>query len=103
MTFGGDASQLGGNPQPLEETVRCKAGDAGCLPPQDGLPDLEALDVRTGTWVQFQHLAGGRAYELADATRWVDPSSGEVQVRFVNELQDGIGFQFQVQITGTVE
>ena len=27
----------------------------------------------------------GTPYELADAARWVDPASGEVQVRFVNQ------------------
>ena len=30
----------------------------------------------------------GTPYELADAARWVDPASGELQVRFVNERQD---------------
>jgi hypothetical protein len=70
--------------------------------PQDGLPDLEVLDVGTGTWVQFEHMLQGKAYELAEPARWVDPSSGEVQVRFVNERQDGVGFQFPIVIDGVV-
>ena len=67
------------------------------------MPDIEVLDVRTGQWVQFAHMAGGQAYELENAARWVNPASGQVQVKFVNEKQDGIGFQFQLQITGTVK
>jgi len=58
--------------------------------------------VRTGAWVQFAHMAQNTPYELADASRWVDPASGEVQVRFVNERQDQISFQFPIQIEGTV-
>jgi len=65
-------------------------------------PELEVLDIRTGTWVQFEHLRQGTAYSLADADRWVDPASGELQVRFVNPRQDGIGFQFPVVLEGTV-
>ena len=60
-------------------------------------------DVRTGEWVQFAHMAGGQEYELENAARWIDPATGQVQVKFVNERQDGIGFQFQVAIAGTVK
>ncbi len=102
MTFGGDVTMPVGDPVTLEETTRCDPSTAGCTAPQDGLPDLEVLDVRTGTWVQFAHLNAGRTYELSDAARWVDPTSGEVQVKFVNERQDGIGFQFPMALTGTV-
>ncbi len=103
MTFGGDPTIPSGAPAPLKEVARCVAGADGCVPPQDGFPDIEILDIGTGKWVQFAHMTNGQAYELADAARWVDPASGELQVRFVNEHQDGIGFQFQVQLTGTVE
>jgi hypothetical protein len=70
--------------------------------PQDGLPDLEVLDVRTGAWVQFEHLTQSRAYLLPDAARWTDPASGELQVRFVNPRQDGVSFQFPVSVAGTI-
>ena len=40
------------------------------------MPDIEVLDVRTGQWVQFAHMAGGQAYELENAARWVNPASG---------------------------
>jgi len=102
MTFGGDFTMPGGEPQRLPETVRCDPAKPGCTVPQDGLPDIEVLDVGTGKWVQFEHMVQGRAYELASPTRWVDPSSGEVQVRFVNERQDGIGFQFPLAISGVI-
>jgi hypothetical protein len=44
----------------------------------------------------------GVAYFLPDPARWVDPVSGELQVKFVNPRQDNVGFQFPVAIEGTV-
>ncbi len=102
LSFGGDTTLPGGEAQALAETTRCDPSAAGCTVPQDGLPDVEVLDVRAGTWVQFVHMVQGRAYRLADPARWVDPASGEIQVRFVNERQDQIGFQFPIAITGVV-
>ncbi|MEW6226201.1 MAG: hypothetical protein AB1627_16390 [Chloroflexota bacterium] len=102
MTFGGDITIPSGNPKPLEEEVRCDPAEDACITPQDGLPDIDVLDVRTGQWVQFTHMQQGVAYELVDAGRWVDPASGEVQVRFVNERQEGIGFQFPISISGVI-
>ena len=102
MWFGGDPSMPAGEPATLKETVRCDPGADGCVLAQDGLPELEVLDVRTGTWVQFEHLRQGAPYALADADRWVDSTSGELQVRFVNPRQDGVGFQFPVELEGIV-
>ncbi len=102
MNQGGDVGLPAGTTSPLEETVRCDPSAPGCAPPQDGLPDLEVLDIGTGEWVQFAHMRAGLAYELPDAARWVDPPTGEVQVRFVNERQDNIGFGFGMALTGTV-
>ncbi len=102
LTFGGDLAMPGGASKTLTEAVRCDPGTEGCVVPQDGLPDIEVLDLRTGEWVQFAHLVQGTAYELPDAGRWVDPASGEVQVRFVNERQDQISFQLPISIEGTV-
>jgi len=82
--------------------VRCDPAAPGCTVASDGLPEIEVLDVRAGTWVQFEHLRQGVAYELSDAGRWVDPASGELQVKFVNQRQDAIGFQFAVVLSGTV-
>ena len=103
MGFGGDIGSLDGNHPMLQEQERCDPAADGCVQPQDGLPEIEALDVRTGEWVQFAHMTGGQEYELENAARWVDPTTGQVQLKFVNERQDGIGFQFQVEITGSVE
>jgi hypothetical protein len=103
MTFGGEMGVPGGNAKPLAEKVRCEPGTEGCVVPQDGLPDLEVLDVRSGLWVQFAHPLQNMPYELADAKRWVDPASGEVQVRFVNERQEQVSFQFPIRIEGTVQ
>ena len=89
--------------KPLQEQVRCEPGTEGCVLPQDGLPEVEALDRRTGDWIQFAHMAQGVGYELTDAARWIDPASGELQVRFVNERQDQVYFQFLVRLEGTVE
>jgi hypothetical protein len=102
MSFGGEIGVPGGNPRTLEEKARCEPGTEGCVVPQDGLPELEVLDLRTGEWVQFAHLLQNAAYELADAPRWVDPASGELQARFVNERQEQVYFQFAVRIEGTV-
>lgn len=102
MTFGGDFTMPGGTATALVEATRCEAGTEGCVLPMDGLPDIEVLDRRTGTWVQFAHLAQGTAYELVDAARWVDPATGEVQVRFVNQRADQVSFQFPIEITGTI-
>jgi hypothetical protein len=102
MTFGGDIGLPLGNPRTLEEKARCEPGTEGCVVPQDGLPDVEVLDIRTGEWVQFAHMLQNTSYELEDAGRWVDPASGEVQVKFVNERQEQVYFQFPVRIEGTV-
>lgn len=102
LTFGGDLTMPGGEPvEPVEER-RCDPTAEGCLGAQDGLPDIEVLDVRTGEWVQFQHLKPSRPYRLPDVARWLDPDSGELQVRFVNERQEQTSFQFPVAIQGTV-
>jgi hypothetical protein len=47
-------------------------------------------------------MAAGRPYVLPDPARWVSPSTGEVGVRFVNERQEGVYFQFPISLTGTV-
>jgi hypothetical protein len=103
MSFGGEMGMPGGQPKPLEEKARCEPGVDGCFLPQDGLPEIEVLDLRTGLWVQFAHMVQGAPYSLADPTRWIDPANGELQVRFVNERQDQVYFQFLVRLEGTVE
>ena len=42
-------------------------------------------------------------FSIADPERYIDPATGQVLVRFVNEQQDsGVGFQFQISISGEI-
>jgi len=104
MNFGGDLGFIAESLPRLDPEAACQ-GDA-CEP--DGrlgpgpLPRLEVRDVATGEWVRFQVLDQGRAYELPEPDRWVDPATGEVEVRFANEGTDVIGFGFGIQLDGVV-
>ena len=109
MNFGGDLGMVGNATLPLEPKAPCPDGADECEDPEeepqdffDGLPELELRDVRTGDWVAFPHLTQGRTYELADPARWVDPGTGELQARFVNDRAEGVGFGFGVQLEGDV-
>jgi hypothetical protein len=68
----------------------------------DGLPEVDLFDRTAGSWVRLPHLAGGVATSIKDPERYVDPTSGSVLVRFVNDRTDGVGFQFAVRIEGQV-
>lgn len=86
-------------------TDRANTEPAGCVPPAlDGLPEVELLDrTGRGTWIRLPHLGGGSAFSIADPERYIDPATGQVLVRFVNEQQDsGVGFQFQISISGEI-
>ncbi|MES2209472.1 MAG: hypothetical protein V4515_04715 [Chloroflexota bacterium] len=76
----------------------------GCAPPQlDGVPEVEVFDVVAGTWARLPHLGGGAIYALDEPERYVDRATGQVLVRFVNESADqGLGFQFQISISGVI-
>jgi hypothetical protein len=68
----------------------------------DGLPEVEVFDVAGQEWKRLPHLSPGPRYGLTDPARYVDPSSGTVLVRYVNDRQDNVGFSVDVSITGTV-
>jgi hypothetical protein len=68
----------------------------------DGMPEVEVFDLTTGTWARLPHLAQGTTYELSDPERYVDPTTGTLQVKFRNDRQDGVGFGFNVSLEGTV-
>ncbi len=76
----------------------------GCVPPRfDGIPEVELFDLAAGAWVRLPHLGQGATYALADPARYVDPASGQILIRFVNETADqGVGFQFQISISGVI-
>jgi hypothetical protein len=69
----------------------------------DGLPETEVFDRTTSGWRRLPHLNAGTVYDLNDAVRYVDPSTGTIQIRFVNERNDPVGMSFNVVIEGTVE
>ena len=75
------------------------------VPPEqsDALPELDVFDrTGDGTWHRLPHLSQGATYDLADAERYVDPSTGAVLVRFVNERQDPVNVFLGLAIQGTV-
>ena len=89
--------------RPVEATIgRCDPSAKACTGATMGFPDVDVLDVRSGEWVELDHLTTGAPYSLPDPARWVDPTTGEVQVRFVNQGQGTIAFQFPIAVEGTV-
>ena len=75
------------------------------LPPDqfDGVPEIEVFDrTGNGTWHRLPHLAQGATYDLADPANYVDPGTGAVLVRFVNEHQDPVNVFLSLSIQGTV-
>lgn len=89
---------------PVRCTDAANTTPAGCVAPRlDGIPEVDVFDVKAGAWVRLPHLGQGATYALKDAARYVDPSTGEVLFRFVNDSADqGVGFQFQVSISGVI-
>ena len=68
-----------------------------------GCPETELFDLTTSTWVRLPHLGPGTHVSVADPTRYVDPASGTVMVRFVNDVNEQVGFNVLLAIGGTVE
>lgn len=77
----------------------CESGAAGC-DNFDGLPEVELFDLTDGSWKRLPHLEGGSHYAVKDPQRYVDPATGTVLIRFVNDNSDGVGFGFDLSITG---
>ena len=109
MGFGGDTigRRRGGDraaPSAAAVSVRFLRG-ASSDPnaPFDGLPETEVLDRTTGDWLRLPHLNGGTTYELKDPARYVDPATGTIQIRFVNDRVDSVGMSFSVALEGKVE
>jgi len=103
MNFGGEVALGAGRATDIEPSPPCP--EAGCetQPNEDGLPDVAFRDRTTGAFVAFPHLEQSRVYALKDPARWVDPATGEVEVKFTNDRPDMAGFQFQVAISGVVK
>ena len=54
-------------------------------------------------WIRLPHFENGTRYAVADPGRYVDPASGSVIVRFVNDRSDQVGFGVDISITGDVQ
>jgi hypothetical protein len=67
------------------------------------MPEVEVFD-RTGggTWHRLTHPSQGTTYDLVDAARYVDPRTGTLLVRYVNDAQNDVGFGVNVSIEGTI-
>jgi hypothetical protein len=86
-------------PKPCGDTP-----EAGCqMPVFDGLPEVELFDLTTSQWRRLPHLTGGTRYAIADPAHYVDPPTGTVLIRLVNDNSDGVGFQMDLSITGELE
>lgn len=86
--------------------VACPPGEQptdGCVPPVfDGLPDIELFDLTDGTWKRFAHIQPGTRIAVAEPTRYVEPATGNVLIRLINESNDAVGFNLAIAITGDV-
>ena len=68
----------------------------------DGMPEVELFDLQAQEWVRLPHLSPGPRYTVADPARYIDRATGTVQVRFVNDRMDGVGFSVDITIAGTI-
>lgn len=66
------------------------------------LADVELFDISTQSWIRLPQFENGTRYAVADPARYVDPVSGSVIVRFVNDRADNVGFSVDLSITGDV-
>jgi len=77
----------------------------GCAPARaDQLPEIEIFDrTGAGAWVRLPQIGPEAPYAMQDPARYVDPTTGQVLVRFVNDNPEiGVGFTFSVSIFGEV-
>jgi len=70
----------------------------------DGVPEVELFDrTGSGSWHRLPHLSMGQTYDVTGAANYVDPATGAVQVRFVNDRQDQVNIFMSLSIQGTVK
>ena len=68
----------------------------------DGMPSVELYDLGTAGWVRLPKMDAGVRYQVGDPTRYVDPKTGSVLVRFVNDRTDSVGFNFDLAVSGDI-
>jgi hypothetical protein len=111
MGFGGDIGVAGPKPKPIEplEEIppRCDPvlencpGEGGNNQVFDGIPEVEVFDVAASEWKRLPHLDVGQRYALASPANFVEPTTGTLLVRFVNEM-DSASFNLGIELTGVV-
>jgi hypothetical protein len=75
-----------------------------CVPANiDNLADVEVYDIEQGTWKRLPRFQSGVQYAVDSPARYVDPTSGTVLIRFVNDQSDSVGFSIDVSISGDIE
>ncbi len=114
LSAGGSGGPLVGGGKVIEPlpTIPVDCTDAnnsiptGCVAPRDDfLPEVEVFDrTGAGAWVRLPRLDADNGYTLAQPARYVDPTTGQILVRFVNDRPEStVGFGFPLAITGDVE
>ncbi|HSL34985.1 MAG TPA: hypothetical protein VK871_15135 [Candidatus Limnocylindrales bacterium] len=106
LGFGGEIMAGGGKPirplpEPSAEPVATDGPNGGEIG-WDGMPEVEVFDRTAETWLVLPHLAQGTTYELSDPADYVDPATGSIDIRFVNDRQDTVGFSFSIALEGIV-
>jgi hypothetical protein len=114
MGFGGDNGIGGAKPKPIEPLDEippaCDPQLEDCpgeVAPNgnmnfDGMPELEVFDVAASEWRRLPHLTQGQRYSLASPASYVEPTTGTLLVRFVNENMDSVSFNLGVDLSGVV-
>jgi hypothetical protein len=108
LNFGGDLP-MGAEPKPIKPLDVIPEPCPDPPTPEcvmagfDGLPEVELYDLTSGAWRRLPHMTGGTRYAVADPGHYVDPATGTVLLRFVNDRSDGVGFSVDLGITGSVE
>ena len=68
----------------------------------DGLPEVEVFDLTSSTWRHLPHMSSGLRYAVDEPAHYVDPTTGTVLVRFINDASDSVGFSLDLSITGDI-
>jgi hypothetical protein len=85
---------------PSCEAGDCDGNNAGGF---DQVADVDLFDLGAQSWKRLPRFQIGTRYSVADPARYVDPASGTVLVRFVNDRSQEVRFGADVAITGTIE
>lgn len=93
----------GGTPAAVPIGGRCATPTAKDCSTVSTFPDVDVFDVQAGAWVELGGLSVDVPYTLTNAARWVDPATGEVQVRFTNQSHDQISWLFAIAVDGVVQ